>query len=140
MLAHLQPSNVAAWGRPRFKREGHTMNATFRPALAAAILLVAGSLAAQADVPRVPTASEQGITVPHALPNSEGPHVDPSQHVTAPIGLVPQASSRLVQPPNSLPGARQAVGEAQPHNDVQSPSGIVPPTGSERGADSLNRR
>lgn len=109
------------------------MNAIFRPALAAAILLVGGSLAAQADTPRVPIGAEQGITVPHALPDDAGPHNDPSQHVIALTGAVPQGASQSVQPPNSLPGAGQVIGEAQPHDDVQSPSGIVPLTGSERG-------
>lgn len=109
------------------------MNAIFRPALAAAILLVGSSLVAQADTPRVPIGAEQGITVPHALPGGEGLHTDPSQHVIAPTGAVPHGASQSVQPPNSLPGVGQVIGEAQPHDDVQSPSGIVPLTGSERG-------
>ena len=62
---------------------------------------------ARANDARVPmTGSNQGETVPNVL-SGGGP-------------------AQGIQPPNSISGSMASSGEAQPHSDVTSPTGLVP--------------
>ena len=108
-----------------------------KTALAAAMMTLLTFGAAQAADPFVPqTGSEQGITVPHALPGEPVHRHNPAieGHLTAPTGQQSQASERGVDPINSIPGSGARPGEAQPHVDVTSPQGVVPEVGSAQGA------
>lgn len=98
--------------------------------LAAAVLFGAlATGAARANDARVPlTGSSQGEIVPNALPGGGLAHVAvPEGHLVAPSGQSPRVgSAQGIQPPNSVPGAMASSGEAQPHSDVTSPTGLVP--------------
>lgn len=111
--------------------------------LAAAAFALISVGAAQAADPVVPTTgSAQGITVPHALPgeptHSHNPAIE--GHLTSPTGQQGQASEQGINPANSVPGSEMRLGDFQPHNDVQSPGGIVPEVGSAQGASPANSR
>lgn len=110
------------------------MHPSLLPALIGAAAIGFASMA-WADDPRVPqTGSQQGETVPHALPGQDIHHPGGPPQLTAPTGLTPQTGSeQSVETPNSLPGSTRPTGEAQPHNDIVSSPGAVPRTGSIQG-------
>lgn len=111
--------------------------------LTAAVITLMSLGTAQAADPVVPmTGSEQGITVPHALPGEPTHRHDPTTegHLTAPAGQSPVGSERGFNPANSVPGNTAGLGKAQAHADVVSPRGVVPEVGSNQGARPLGAR
>lgn len=115
------------------KASGHVIGDTMQSSryffAAAALLGIISTGAARADDARVPqTGSAQGEIVPNALPGGGPPHARVNEgHLIAPSGQTPVVgSAQGIQPPNSLPGAAGPAGEAQPHSDVTSPTGLIP--------------
>lgn len=111
--------------------------------LAAAVIMLASLGIADAADPVVPTTgSQQGITVPHALPGEPTHRHDPTTegHLTAPTGQNPQGSESGFNPANAVPGSTVRTGEVQAHADVVSPRGVVPEVGSAQGPNALSSR
>ena len=97
------------------------------------------ALPAFAAEPSLPeSGSEQGITVPHALPSTTAEIPHGGQHLTSPSGTQSESAERGPVVPNALPGRTATIGEARPHADVTAPQGVVPNRGSEQGANPRN--
>ncbi len=98
--------------------------------LAAAVLFGTFAVStARANDTRVPTTgSQQGEIVPNALPGGGPAHVAlPQGHLIAPSGQSPRTgSAQGIQPTNAVPGVAGVSGEARPHTDVTSPTGLIP--------------